>query len=394
MPSSSQRPFCAALVPLLLALTGSLAAAQTTEPEEGPFDSLGRWFTRKADALRAPFLAPPTNGAPLGLSLLTALPESTADSCPRLIWAALEDQPVPHHAVILIHGLDEPGNIWDVLAPHLYQQGHATIRFDYPNDQAIADSSVMLIECLRELQARGTRRITLIGHSMGGLVIRDAVTSLDGYAGVVKGRYDLPEIVRFISVATPVEGSEWARFRAVLEVRERIGRIANHDEPDWLDLFRNTDGNGQAGRDLTPGSDFLTSLAQRPCPLDLPQTAIISRWVAPAASSIGQFITSPRMRSVLGDARAERWLADLESSSDSLGDGVVSLDSACAALASDTVVLAADHRSLLQRSKLLDSVPLFACDAERDHVPVAIPIILDRLERDRQSLAAPPAETR
>lgn len=339
-------------------------------------------MSRQVAAVKAPFAAAPTNGAPLGMSVLTAVPESMMDSCPRLVWEPLEFQDVPLHAVILVHGLDEPGNIWDDLGPHLYKAGHAVVRFDYPNDQAIADSAVMMVECLRELQMRGTRRVSLIGHSMGGLVIREGLTSPYGYASVFEGRYDLPEVSRVITVGSPMGGSEFARFRGVLEIRERLGRIMDHDDEDWFDLFRNTDGNGEAGRDLTPGSAFLETLSLRPCPVGLKQTAIISRWVTPMGSSLEQFINGRRMRGMLGDERAAEWLSRLEATSDALGDGVVTVDSACAGEASDTVMLNADHRRLLSHRSLLDSVPLFACDADREDVPVAIPVILERLREE------------
>ncbi len=356
----------------------STAGPSDTE-EPGAFRAVGRWFDRQTDALLAPFDAHPTHGAPQGLSILTSVPQSSSDSCPRLVWTALEFQDVPLHAVILVHGLDEPGNIWDDLAPHLHKAGHTVVRFDYPNDQAIAKSGELLSHALYELMARGTRRVSFIGHSMGGLVILDSLTSHEGYGGVISGRYDLPEVAHVVTVATPNGGSEFARFRVVLEVRERLGRVFDHDDRDWFDLFRNPDGDGQAGSDLTPGSDFLENLAARPCPVGLRHTAIISRWVTPAGTAAERFINGERVRGLLGGARAQRWLTSLEAKSDMLGDGVVSMSSGCAADSADTVILSGDHRSLLSRRNLLDSVPLFACDADRPEVPVAIPVILDRL---------------
>jgi len=361
----------------------NMASVTTATPEDdGVFSSIGRWFGRRSDSVRATFAAHPTHGAPQGLSILTSMPESEFDGCPLLVWAPLEFQDVPLHAVILVHGLDEPGNIWDDLAPHLYRAGHAVVRFDYPNDQGLAESGSLLADALRELMARGTREVSFVGHSMGGLVIREALTGYEGYGGVLAGRYDLPEVGRVITVATPNGGSEFARFRGVLEVRERLGRVLDHDEPDWFDLFRNPDGDGQAGKDLTPGSEFLATLATRPCPEGLRHTAIISRWVSPAGTRIEKFINGENMRSLLGARRADQWLSGLEAKSNMLGDGVVSMDSGCAADASDTVILSGDHRSLLSRRNILDSVPLFSCDADRPEVPVAIPVIVERLNAD------------
>ena len=50
--------------------------------------------------------------------------------------------------VMLVHGLDEPGGIWDQLAPALVADGHTVVRFEYANDQAIAISAGDLIEAL------------------------------------------------------------------------------------------------------------------------------------------------------------------------------------------------------------------------------------------------------
>ena len=123
----------------------------------------------------------------------------------------------PADLVLLIHGIDEVGPIWDNLAPQLAVRGYAVARFDYPNDQGLADSAALLHDELRSLRARGVVRITLIAHSMGGLIARDVLTSPDAYACRAAGHAGLPDITRLITVGTPNHGSPLARLRAVLE---------------------------------------------------------------------------------------------------------------------------------------------------------------------------------
>ncbi len=48
--------------------------------------------------------------------------------------------------VVLVHGLDEPGGLFDELTPALEQAGFRAVEFRYPNDQAITRSSEFLAE--------------------------------------------------------------------------------------------------------------------------------------------------------------------------------------------------------------------------------------------------------
>jgi pimeloyl-ACP methyl ester carboxylesterase len=70
--------------------------------------------------------------------------------------------------VLLVHGLDEPGSIWDELIPELHARGHAVARFDYPNDQPARASADLLLGELRQIRAQGITQIDIVAHSMGG----------------------------------------------------------------------------------------------------------------------------------------------------------------------------------------------------------------------------------
>ena len=53
--------------------------------------------------------------------------------------------PVAALSLVLIHGLDEPGDIWDDLAPALTAAGYAVWEYRYPNDQGIDRSADWLV---------------------------------------------------------------------------------------------------------------------------------------------------------------------------------------------------------------------------------------------------------
>ncbi|MFZ4576110.1 MAG: esterase/lipase family protein [Phycisphaerales bacterium] len=363
--------------------TGSCSAQDQPPADAPPPGDAQNWIERQLAGARAALNAPATHGAKRGVFMLQSAAGSEGLDCPELRWEPLVGQDSPVQLVILVHGLDEPGNLWDTLGPALARDGHFVAKFDYPNDQAIADSAAGLLEALRDLHTRGARHVVLIGHSMGGLVARDALTRADGYCGAVRGRYDLPAVDRLITVATPMHGSQLARFRSFLELRERLGRVLEPENPDWLDLFRNDDGNGEAGRDLTPGSEFLTELNARTMPADLPATVILCRWATPEGSALAGLAASGPVRSVLGNGSSEAMLEALGRVSDLIGDGVVTKDSACATDAEECIVVDADHRSALQPRRIIDVIrPMFLCDDDPTFEPPGIEVILRRLRKN------------
>lgn len=296
------------------------------------------------------------------------------DGVTKPAWWGLADRPMlPERVVVLVHGLDEPGGIWTDAAAALAGAGHAVVRFDYPNDQAVADSASDLEAAFLTLDTAGAKEIVLVGHSMGGLVSLDASTR-----HAESGNVDDVAISRLITVGTPYAGSPWARVRGLGEARDRVLRWL--DTPSWdprpiFDI--DADGDGSAGRDLMPGSDYLTQLAERPLPEDLAITAIAGLAARTPTSALEALASEPRLASLIGTERAETLGAAIREAGDDLGDGLVSLESALPEFASDKVVVEANHRSLL------------ACLLPGCETPPAIPIILDRLALDIH--AAPPA---
>ena len=216
--------------------------------------------------------------------------------------------------VLLIHGLDEPGDIWDDLAPALHEAGHAVARFEYPNDQAVADSGDELMSVLAALGEAGVPWIDIVGHSMGGLVSRDALTRPGA------DRSGWAPVRNLVMVGTPHLGSALAPLRGFAELRDRFQRYNEGDATLLESLDFASDGGGQAGRDLTPGSAFLDDLNRRPHPPGVRLVCVVGRW-------------------------APEW-ADGARAVDALGDGVVAVESATLDGA-EIIEVRGNHRGML-----------------------------------------------
>ena len=293
-------------------------------------------------------------------------------------WVPLTDaHPVPKRLVLLVHGLDEPGDIWSDLAEALVNNGHAIARFEYPNDQRVLDSGAAMVEHLRAARAAGVEEVTIVAHSMGGLVSFDALTRGDGYAGVVRTPADFPRVVRFVAVGTPWEGSPWAPLRAAAEVREQITRWMMDESWDLRPVLHyRRDGVGQAGQDLEPGSALVTELAARPWPEGLPLTVIAGQITRPDPGKLEKFEGSELLGELLGREQLESLTADLRRASEELGDGVVSVQSALARETDDAQVFEVNHRALVRHS------PVDFLTGQEPDGPPGIAIILDRIESD------------
>jgi pimeloyl-ACP methyl ester carboxylesterase len=250
--------------------------------------------------------------------------------------------------VLLIHGLDEPGDIWDDLAPALAAAGMAVWEFRYPNDQDIARSVAYLAEKWPQLPSG--QPLALIGHSMGGLVAREFVSHW-------RHPVETPPLVGgapvggVILVGTPNQGSEWARLRTWLEWRDHFAS----ERPRQLDpLAGLRDGLGEAKIDLLPGSDFLNALNARPWPPGVPLAIIAGRLIEPAADRLAD------PKSAAGAAGATEFFAGLEDwnvdMSATLGDGLVSLESARLA-AIEPLVVTGSHRGMIRRPRAGDEEP-------------------------------------
>jgi pimeloyl-ACP methyl ester carboxylesterase len=254
--------------------------------------------------------------------------------------------------IVLLHGLDEPGDIWDDVVPALEAPNRRIVEFRYPNDQPVALSADLLAENWARFPAAEDDEVVIIGHSMGGLVARDFVTRYAASNSLEQG----PAIKAVILVGTPNHGSEWARFRMWLELRDHFGKGEAQDYHQWL-FAGLRDGAGEAKVDLRPGSAFLQELNARPWPEETPLRLIGGLLLPEEATERAQLdgLIAPQLQ--------KAWKDWWQVSQDGIGDGVVTVESLTLPDAAPPIILPASHRGLLRRSFI-----------ESGHPP-AIPVI-------------------
>ena len=290
------------------------------------------------------------------------------------------DGEMPRRAVVLVHGLDEPGWIWDDLAPALCDAGLTAVQFEYPNDGPLAPAADGLGEALLALREHGVEEVDLVAHSMGGLVVRDVLTRPRWYDGNGHGGEELPRVRTMITVGTPNHGAAISRLQALSEAKDQAVRAlrvasgqSDHRLADVV-LHALRDGHGQASRDLQPGSAYLVELNARPLPADVRMTVIAGRMIEPSATGMvaSAAVSGESSGALMATAaRCADALCALgaETGTSWLGDGLVTLDSALLPGVEDTVVLPGNHQSILMKWR-------------PGEVPPAVEVIVDRLTRE------------
>ena len=279
---------------------------------------------------------------------------------------------LPARVVVLVHGLDEPGRLWWTLIPHLGRAGYTVCELSYPNDQPILDSTEFLAKALETLKQRGVQRVSLVAHSMGGLLCREVLTNEKWYGGRGTGAAALPDIDRLIMIGTPNQGAPMAQLRFAVELRDQITRAFSGDGLLFGGFF---DGAGEARVDLLPESTFLTALNARPHPEGVPLTIIAGSLSPVDRAKIGRFKT--QLPADMG-ATIDQLAAGLEQLSEGVGDGVVSVESTRLPGVSDHVIVKGNHLTMIRS--------VFS----QKHIPPAVPIVLERLGGSDAPGLAPP----
>lgn len=385
-PPHRAAPWIAVLLTLSAGAGGALAMRPetATPPPKASGDSVAAWRDRLLKA---------ADDAERRLGTLLAQTIGTSDATPsranglHLVHADSTESTVTPDAlspaldpagrvVLLIHGLDEPGSIWDELIPALHHAGYTVVRFDYPNDQPAIESADLLADAISTLEESGCQRLDLVCHSMGGLLAMDVLTR----PAFAAAPASWPRIERYITLGTPFGGSPFARLRALAEVRDRVERWLNSDRKDRNAILDwSSDGNGEAGEDLMPGSPYLKDLIARPLPGHVATTAIIARMADVTPPDLSAITDSWIFRSVAGDSDIESIAAALRRAALEVGDGVVPESSARAIAIEDTIIVAANHRDMIGSIGPLDSFRRAVDPHASKRVPPAIPVILDRL---------------
>jgi len=270
--------------------------------------------------------------------------------------------------VVLIHGLDDPGKVWQNLAPELTNSDFDVWLMHYPNDQPIVESTRLFYEELQKLRQHNIRRISIVAHSMGGLISRDLLTNPEiDYTRSMNNNL-VPVVDTLIMVGTPNHGSQLVRLRAFGELRDHLARLTK-GEVNWLGFI--LDGAGEAKIDLLPGSRFLAELNVRKYPegVDMMIIAgITSPW---DESDIDRSLGSLRQK-IPGDRHREinAFAAYLTSMTHGLGDGLVTVES--------TRLQGVPHQTV--SGTHLSMIRNITQSSTR--IPPAIPIIVDRLKKE------------
>lgn len=360
----------------VVALLWHLSSASTLPPER-VLQSLSELESRVASSVVGTLASQPEEVKhDLGMFVITG-------DDPIRATRVEEMEATPGRLVVLVHGLDEPGSIWDTITSRLMKEGYEVAQFWYPNDGPVSRSAEALARELEALRSKGTERIDIVAHSMGGLVARDVLTRDTMYAGRARGHERLPDVERLILVGTPNLGSPWARLRALAELREQTIRLVETGNLSRESLLRFlNDGTGEAGRDLLPGSAFLKDLNARPAPEGVVITAIVGRIASESRTDLSDLADSWIVRELLGKEEAERLAGSLTELSGTLGDGVVSVTSARLEGVEDCVVVEGSHRGMLDFMDFEQWIRTRVDGATVPSEPPAIPIILKRLESD------------
>jgi pimeloyl-ACP methyl ester carboxylesterase len=274
---------------------------------------------------------------------------------------------IERKSIVLVHGLDDPGAVWQSLAPALVKEDFNVWLMQYPNDQPIVESARLFFMALEGLKQHGIDRISIVAHSMGGLVSREMLTRPElEYSASVKDRR-LPEVLSLIMVGTPNHGSQLARLRVFTEIRDQLARLTK-GQANWLGGI--LDGAGEAKIDLLPGSRFLTELNARPHPEGLDMLVIAGITSPWSESDINGW--TDNLRQKVQDDK-QKWVDEfgknMISMTHGLGDGLVTVES--------TRLAGVPHRTV--EGTHLSMIRNITSGSRR--IPPAVPIIIEHLKR-------------
>jgi hypothetical protein len=212
-----------------------------------------------------------------GLSPCTATPDATLHLNSK--------EPVN----IIVHGCMGSAALFRSLAQVFAFHGQQTICFSYDDRDSLMQSSAELIDALRSLSAgMKSRRMTVIGHSQGGLVSRKAlikeredrflagnaslelVTISAPYAGIAAADHCASPKARYLSlglvipICKLISGNKWYEITHpssfIQQPGELLDQVATHLKivTDETDTCRDYDQNGKCVED-----DFVFSLDEQ-----------------------------------------------------------------------------------------------------------------------------------
>ncbi|PCJ59667.1 MAG: hypothetical protein COA79_09695 [Planctomycetota bacterium] len=152
--------------------------------------------------------------------------------------------------VLLVHGIESDKKTWNNFTPFLEKNKISYMFFQYPNDQSISDSAMLLSKEIKLFNEKHPAvSIFAITHSMGALVVRSVIENKE---------LSKNKITSILMFAPPNQGSYISILHPLLE----FGKSIILKEITWVDCV--FDGMSEAAVDLWPGSAFLRELNKRP----------------------------------------------------------------------------------------------------------------------------------
>ena len=130
--------------------------------------------------------------------------------------------------VVLVHGLWMRGEVMTWMARRLKQAGYVAHTYTYPSVRlGISENACRLAAFCQSLQTLGARRLHLVGHSLGGLLVARTLEYLETARGI--------EIGRVLLMGAPFADSAAARQLSTFNtLRSAIGASV----AEWLNTAR------------------------------------------------------------------------------------------------------------------------------------------------------------
>lgn len=166
-------------------------------------------------------------------------PAAFLEEAPMMFYALEEDlgYKVP---VVFVHGIDGSARDFADIVAKLDRSRYRPWFFFYPSGDDLSKLSEMFYNIFLsgKTMALGNMPMVIVAHSMGGLVVRDALNRQSG-------RETETKVADLITIASPLGGHPAAAMAAQAPVVI----------PSW--------------RDVDPGSDFMRGLRRQRLPVDL-----------------------------------------------------------------------------------------------------------------------------
>lgn len=244
-------------------------------------------------------------------------------------------------AVVFLHGLDSSRRFFKGACEVLVEKGYDLYFFEYPNDDQVVENAKRLSDALKILPPERRRDISLLTHSMGGVI---------GQYMIETPELHVPGVKRLIACAPPFQGSELAALRGFVELGDQTMGLLT--EPAKGPSFFG-DGMGRAGRDLRPGSLLMERLDR------LERNPEVEYSILAGDKGIVDPAVLRRMQDELRAEEADNPLAEaarrlalervevMLKFASGKGDGAVNLDSATLEGVDDRVVLPLHHLEFL-----------------------------------------------